>query len=84
MNQSKNQIPDIMKGFMSNFMSEFVSCSNTCGVRMPRGFDKPAGACDADEEPRQLNLYIKDLIPASQIIPTIQQFATTGKLPFSQ
>ena len=83
MNQPQNQMPDIVKNFISKFMSEFVSCNKKCEVRMPRGFDQPAGACGADEEPRQLKLYIKDLVPPEQIIPMFQQFITTGKLPFS-
>jgi hypothetical protein len=85
MNQPQNQMPDIMKNVMSKLMSEFVSCNNKkCETRMPRGFDQPPGACGADEEPRQMKLYIKDLVPPEQIIPLVQQFATTGKLPFSQ
>ena len=44
----------------------------------------PVSRGGADEESRQLKLYIKDLIPLDQIIPIFQQFITTGKLPFSQ
>lgn len=84
MNQSQNQMPDIVKNFMSKLMSEYVICNKKCEVRMPRGFDQPAGDCGADEEPRQLKLYIKDILPPNQIIPTVQQFITTGKIPFSQ
>jgi len=81
----QNQMPDAMKNLMKNFMSEFIKCrNNMCQMRFPRGFDQPVTECLPSEEKREMKITLKQILPPDQIIPTIKQFISTGKMPFQQ